>query len=319
MTLEQLRIFVAVAEREHMTRAAEALGLVQSGVSAAIAALETQHDVHLFDRVGRRVELTEAGRLFLAEARDVLARAAAAQLTLADLAGLKRGTLSIHASQTIGTYWLPARLAGFRKAYPAIDIRLAIGNTAQVTAGVIAGTAELGFVEGEIDAPTLSNRAVEGDRLAVVIATSEAPARNGKLTQSDILAMDWVLREPGSGTRSEFEAELRRRKIDPAALKIVLELPSNEAVRSAVLAGAGATAISELVVGPGLRYGSLQRLDFDMPQRPFHILRHKERYRSRAADALLDIVAKDTPAKSARRRKPVSALFMRKALLHGPG
>ncbi len=106
--------------------------------------------------------------------------------------------------------------------------------------------------------------------------------------------MDWVLREPGSGTRAEFEAELRRRKIEPAALKVVLELPSNEAVRSAVLAGAGATAISELVVAPGLRYGSLQQLDFAMPQRAFHILRHKERYRSRAADALLEIVADET-------------------------
>ena len=92
MTLEQLRIVVAVAEREHMTRAAEALGIVQSAVSAAVAALETGHDVHLFHRVGRRVELTEAGRVFLAEALDVLARAAAAERTLADMGGLKRGT-----------------------------------------------------------------------------------------------------------------------------------------------------------------------------------------------------------------------------------
>jgi DNA-binding transcriptional LysR family regulator len=316
MTLEQLRIFVAVAEREHMTRAAEALGVVQSAVSAAVATLEAEHDVHLFHRVGRRVELTEAGRVFLAEARDVLARASAAELTLADMGGLKRGTLSIHASQTIGTYWLPARLAAFCKAYPTIDIRLAIGNTMQVAAAVIAGTAELGFVEGEIDEPTLSDRSIEGDRLAVVMAATETPPRTGKLAPADILAMDWVLREPGSGTRAEFEAELRRRKIDPKALKVVLELPSNEAVRSAVLAGAGATAISELVAGPGLGYGTLRRLDFDMPQRPFHILRHKERYRSRAADALLEIAAQDPPAAS-RRRKPVSALFMRKPLLRG--
>ena len=291
MTLEQLRIFVAVAEREHVTRAAADLGIVQSAASAAIAALETQHGAQLFHRVGRRIELTESGRVFLVEARAVLARAAAAELTLSELGGLKRGTLSVHASQTIGTYWLPPLLAKFRKAHPAIDIRLAIGNTAQVAAAVIAGTAELGFVEGEIDAPALSIRAIEGDRLAVVIAAEAAPAKPGKLAAADLLAMDWVLREPGSGTRAEFEAELRRRKIDPAALKVVLELPSNEAVRSAVLAGAGATAISELVVGPGLRYGSLKRLDFALPQRPFHILRHKERYRSRAADALLEIIA----------------------------
>jgi DNA-binding transcriptional LysR family regulator len=288
LTLEQLRIFVAVAEREHMTRAAEALGLVQSGVSVAVAALETEHNVHLFHRVGRRVELTEAGREFLADARDVLAHAAAAELKLTDIGGLRRGTLSIHASQTIGAYWLPARLAAFRDAYPAIEVRLAIGNTAQVTAAVGAGTAELGFVEGEIDEPTLSDRALEGDRLAVVIAASEGAPITDALSATDILAMRWVLREQGSGTRAEFESELRRRGIDPKALDVVLELPSNEAVRSAVLAGAGATAISELVVSPGLHYGSLRQLSFEMPHRPFHILRHKERCRTKAADVFLD-------------------------------
>lgn len=299
MTLEQLRIFVAVAEREHMTRAAEALGLVQSAASAAIAALENEHQVQLFHRIGRRIELTEAGRIFLIEARAVLARAASAELALSELGGLKRGTLSIHASQTIGTYWLPARLARYRKAHPAIDVRLTIGNTTQVAAAVVAGTAELGFVEGEIDEPALTVQAIKGDRLAVVVAAGDAPAKPNKLTPADLLALDWVLREPGSGTRAEFEAELRRHKIDPAALKVVLELPSNEAVRSAVLAGAGATAISELVVDPGLRYGTLQRLDFALPQRAFHILRHRERYRSRAADALLAIVAAETGAEKA--------------------
>src|ERR1700741_461652 len=91
MTLEQLRIFVAVAERQHVTRAAEALNLTQSSASAAVAALESRHGTRLFHRVGRGIELTEAGRLFLGEAKAVLARAEAAELALAELGGLKRG------------------------------------------------------------------------------------------------------------------------------------------------------------------------------------------------------------------------------------
>ena len=91
MTLEQLRIFVAVAEREHVTGAARDINLTQSAVSAAIAALEARYATRLFDRVGRRIELTQAGRLFLTEARAVLARAAAAETVLMDLAGLARG------------------------------------------------------------------------------------------------------------------------------------------------------------------------------------------------------------------------------------
>ncbi len=139
MTLDQLRIFVAVAERQHVTRAAEALNLVQSAVSAAINALESRHAVKLFHRVGRGIELTEAGGVFLGEARAVLARAQAAELVLADLSGMRRGTLAIQASQTIASHWLPRHLVAFRAAYPDIVLRLGIGNTAEAAEAVRAG------------------------------------------------------------------------------------------------------------------------------------------------------------------------------------
>src|SRR5216683_643441 len=123
MTLEQLRIFVAVADRQHVTQAARALNLAQSAASHAIAALESQHDTKLFDRVGRRIELTEAGHVFLAEARAVLARAEAAEVALSEFGGLKRGTLSVQASQTIAGYWLPRHLVAFQRAYPRLWIQ----------------------------------------------------------------------------------------------------------------------------------------------------------------------------------------------------
>src|SRR5215813_8296534 len=154
MTLEQLRIFVAVAERQHMTRAAKALNLTQQAVSATVVALENAHSVPLFHRVGRHIELTEAGVLFLQETRSVLARAAAAELTLSELGGLKRGSL-VQASQTIASYWLPPRLVAFHQTYPGITLRVGIGNSAQVAKAVTDGAAELGFVEGAIDEPAL--------------------------------------------------------------------------------------------------------------------------------------------------------------------
>ena len=114
MTLEQLRIFIAVAERQHMTEAALALNLTQSATSAAIAALEERHGIRLFDRIGRRIELTELGRAFLPEARAVIARADEAAGLLGASAGLMRGRLRLAASQTAANYWLPplAVLAG---------------------------------------------------------------------------------------------------------------------------------------------------------------------------------------------------------------
>jgi DNA-binding transcriptional LysR family regulator len=291
MTLDQLRIFVAVAERQHVTQAASALNLAQSAASNAIAALESEHDTQLFDRVGRRIELTEAGRVFLTEARAVLARTEAAELVLSEFSGLKRGTLSVKASQTIANYWLPRHLVAFRRAYPGIQIRLAIGNTEQVAAAVESGTAELGFVEGAMQSEHFASTPVARDQLVVVVGPEHPWGGRDRLTSRDLKEGEWVLREPGSGTRSVFESALSQRGIAPRTLRIQLELPSNEAVRAAVEAGMGATAISATVAAPSIEAGLLLQVNFPLPEREFHVLHHRERYKSRAAEALLAMVA----------------------------
>ena len=299
MTLEQLRIFIAVAEREHVTRAAGALGLTQSAVSSAIAALEAQHDTRLFNRVGRHIELTAAGREFLDEARGVLARAHAAELVLSELGTLGRGRLNVHASQTIASYWLPARLVRFREAYPVREVRLAAGNTETVSNAVLDGSADLGFVEGKVRAPALAAIEIGGDHLVLVVGASHPLAKRRKVDLADLAAASWVVREPGSGTRSEMEAALMAMKLPIHARDFALELPSNEAVRAAVEADAGVAGLSELVAAQGLQAGTLRRLDIDMPRRPFLALRHKERRLSKAGEALLTLCR---DGKSPRRR-----------------
>ncbi len=290
MTLEQLRVFVAVAERQHVTRAAEALNLAQSAASAAIATLEARHGTRLFDRVGRGIALTEAGALFLVEARAVLARVALAERTLEDLGGLKRGTLSLQASQTIASYWLPRHLAAFRTAHPAIDIKLAVGNTARVAAAIHSGEAELGFVEGHVDDASLTAEPVARDQLVIVVGPDHPWAAKRRIAPSALGQSQWVLREPGSGTRSVFEAALRGFGIDVAALPVAIELPTNEAVRAAVEAGLGATAISASVAAPSLEAGLLVAVDCPLPDRAFLLLHHAERRRSRTAAAFLALL-----------------------------
>jgi DNA-binding transcriptional LysR family regulator len=290
VTLEQLRVFVAVAERQHVTRAAAMLNLAQSAVSAAIAALEARHHVELFHRLGRGVQLTEAGALFLVEARAVLARAEAAGQVLSELGNLTRGTLAVHASQTIANYWLPRHLVAFRRKYPGIDIRLTIGNTAQVATAVHEGAAELGFIEGMIEDPMLTKERVARDQTVIVVGTEHAWSTIDRLEPERLIETDWVLREPGSGTRSTFEAALQGFGVSPGALRLALELPSNEALRAAVEAGLGATVISASVAAPSLEAGLLHRVRFNLPERDFQVVRHVARCSSRAADALLSMV-----------------------------
>ncbi|MGV8997042.1 MAG: LysR substrate-binding domain-containing protein [Parvibaculaceae bacterium] len=302
MTLDQLRIFIAVAEREHVTRAAAALGLTQSAVSAAISALEARHDARLFDRVGRHIELTQAGRTFLGEARAVLARAQAAELVLSELGTLGRGTLTVHASQTIASYWLPARLVRFREAYPNIEVRLVSGNTETVTKAVLDGSADLGFVEGAVRNAALAAREVGTDSLVLAVAVFHPLAARRNPSLADLAAAHWVVREPGSGTRSEMEAALLALKLPLHARDIALVLPSNEAVRAAVEAGAGISGMSELVAAQGFASGTLHRLPIKLPPRPFLALVHKERRLSKAGEALMAICT-DKPAGHAKSGK----------------
>ncbi len=280
MTLDQLAAFVAVAERQHLTQAAAALHLSSSAVSSAIKALETMHGVALFHRVGRGIELTAAGRRFLPEARDMLARAKGTERLLDELAGNDRGAIELQASQTIANYWLPPRLMRFHAQYPGIEVKLQIGNTTTVTEAVMSGAAELGFIEGTIDEPALASQRVASDRLMIVMS-AQSPLAN----TDDLLSLSWVMREPGSGTRSAFEAALRAHHIDPAKLEVVMTLPSNEAVLSAVRTSTSATALSEAVVTPFLHNGDLRALPFALDLREFTLLRHKERSLSAVAKA----------------------------------
>lgn len=293
MTLEQLRIFVAVAERQHITRAAQALHMTQSAVSAAISALETRHGVTLFDRVGRSIVLNEAGRTFLPEAQAVLDRAKAAEGALDDLSRLLRGRLSIMASQTIADYWLPQRLVAYRRTHPHIELDMRFANTDHVADGVESGLAELGLVEGLVERPALSVSLLDQDEMIVVVAPGHDWAVPGVARAAGYGTSAWVLRETGSGTRAAFDAMIGKAGIDAAALDIALVLPGNEAVLGAVEAGLGATLVSRAVASARMAAGLLVMVDLPLVQRSFYLLRHKERYRTKAAEAFLAMVGGD--------------------------
>ena len=290
MTLEQLRVFVEVAERLHVTRAAAVLNMTQPAASAAIHALETRLGTVLFNRVGRGLELTEAGTVLLPEAKVVLAKVWGAEQALADLNDLLRGRLRLWASQTIAGYWLPPFLYQFHVAHPDVILELHIGNTVQVSRAVVDGTADLGFVEGDVDEPVLAQIPVGVDQLVMVVAKSHELASVKSIEVDHLRRARWVLREKGSGTRQVFEDGLRRLGVDPAELDVVMELPSNEAVRSVVEAGAGATAISRLVVADKLAAGTLVEAPLHCPDRRYIALRHGDRHRGRTESALLGMM-----------------------------
>ncbi|MGC8530650.1 MAG: LysR family transcriptional regulator [Acidiphilium sp.] len=298
MTFEQLRIFVAVAEREHMTRAAEALGLTQSVASAAIASLEREFGLRLFHRVGRGIALTEAGALFLSEARAILGRADAAGVAMRELAGLVRGRLSIMASQTIANHVLPLKLVAFRRHYPGVRLAVSIGNSADVVRAIIEGRAELGFVEGpagSVQQGPIIAEPIAKDRLMMVVAADHPWAGRDDLGPAELAAGSWVLREDGSGTRAVFIEAMTALGVAYEALDIVIELPANGSVLTAVQGGAGATILSELVCANAIAAGRLAPVRVALPERWYFAVQHAERFRSRAVTALLSELRNTAP------------------------
>lgn len=290
MTFEQLRIFAEVARLQHLTRAAENLNLTPSAVSAAIKALEERYDTLLFNRIGRRIELNETGRIFLQEAEAVLARTQAAELTLSELSGLKRGSLTIYASQTIASYWLPPLLARFHASYPMIELKMTIGNSEQVANALREGLADTGFIEGQIDDPLLHKESVATDQLITVVGADHPWAKRKTLPLENLTESFWILRERGSGTRAVFEHYLRDNDYDPAQLSVALELPSNEAICSALTAGQYATVLSALAARAHLAAGTLKQAPLTLPPRHFWLLTHHERYQSHAFKALYGMI-----------------------------
>lgn len=296
VTLDQLRIFIEVAERGHMTRAAEALGLSQSAASAAIAALESLYQIKLFDRVGRGIQLTDAGRIFQREARAVLDRAAMARSVLQDLGGYPTGPVAIAASLTIATYWLPRRLAAFHAANPRVRLDVVIRNTQGVETAVVNGEVNIGLVEGPTQHSALLRQPIDQDRLVLVVATDQPGLPRDRSGRLDLRAITWVIREAGSGTRRGLEDLAANWGLSLNDLNISLVLPSNEAVREAIEAGAGATIISRHVVASAIASGKLAEIPIDLPHREYAIVRHRDRHATLAQQALVAHLAGDADA-----------------------
>ena len=300
MTLDQLRVFVEVAERGHVTRAAEALRMSQSAASAAIASLEDLYQIRLFDRVGRGIQLTEPGRIFLREARAVLDRASTARAVLQDLAGSPPGPIALAASQTIATYWLPRRLAAFHAVNLRVRLDVVIRNTREVETAVADGEVSMGLVEGPTQHAALLRTHLDYDQMVLVVAADRAPLPIEPPRKLDLRALNWVIREPGSGTRRGLEDLAGRQGLSLEDLNIFLVLPSNEAVREAVEAGVGATIISRHVVASAIAAGTLVEIPIELPQREFALVRHRERHATLTQKALVTHLVGDVAADPAR-------------------
>ena len=267
MHFDQLRVFLAVARHLHFSRAAEELYISQPAVSAAVAKLESHYGVRLFHRVGRRVELTDAGRFLSREGLRLLDNVDLVERGLQEFQALRRGVLSLGASLTVGNYWLPAHLQRFRDRYLGIELRCGLANAEQVLAGTSQGQFDLCFVTGwsEADSPAslsgaeppLRAEEVGRERLVVVVGRDHPWFGRDALSAADHRQSRWAMREQGSGSQRLFEASLAQLGLSPADLEVSLVLSSGEMQRALVIDGSAAAALPESMVRREVQLGLL--------------------------------------------------------------
>lgn len=286
MNLDQLNVFLVVSRHLHFSRAADELYITQPAVSAAVAKLEAEFGVRLFHRIGRRVELTDAGRFLVSEGLRLTEQVHQLERRLLEFNALKRGALTIGASFTVGNYWLPAALKRFHDSHPAIEVQCGLGNAEQVLDGTGKGEFDLGFISGSAvhGLPgSLEGEQVGSERLQVVVAPGHPWFGRAHLQPGELAESFWILRERGSGARQMFEAGLARTGVALESLPVALVLNSSEMVKTIVLNGAGAAALPESMVRHEIALKLLWpvRVEQLEMEEPILMIRHPQRHQSK--------------------------------------
>ncbi|MBP0008942.1 MULTISPECIES: LysR family transcriptional regulator [unclassified Roseofilum] len=289
-TLDQLRILKAIAIEGSFKRAADSLYVSQPAVSLQVQNLEKQLDVPLFDRGGRRAQLTEAGHLLLQYGEKILSLCQETCRAIEDLQNLQGGTLIVGASQTTGTYLLPRMIGAFRQKYPDVAVQLHVHSTRRTCWSVSNGQIDLAIIGGEVPSElqeTLEISSYAEDELALILAPSHPLAAQRTIHKEDLYELQFIALDSQSTIRKVIDQVLTRCGIETNRLKVEMELNSIEAIKNAVQANLGAAFVSISAIEKELQINLLHRAYVEgvSIQRTLSVIVNPNRYRSKAAEA----------------------------------
>ena len=289
VTLRQLRTFKTVADLTSFSAAAQRLKLSQPSVSYQVKELEETLGLPLLDRLGKRVQLTEAGNVLYNYARRMLDVLDEATVVIEEMRGIQRGTLRVGASTTVGIYLLPAALGAFKKLHPGLVISLEIGTRARVQDQVLRNELDLAVVGPALKDPELAIIPFLSDELVVVAPAGHPLAGRRGLTLKDLADQPFIMREAASGSRLSLEKAARKAG---AKLRVAMELGSNGAIKHAVESGLGLAVISRYATALEFSSGRLVELDVrGFPiRRDWHIVHLRRRKLPASVHAFIDFL-----------------------------
>lgn len=292
MDVRDLNVFLAVAARLNFTRAGEDVHLSQPSVSVRIHGIEEELGVKLFEQVGKKISLTEAGRLLEPYARRAVGALDDARHAIEEFQGIERGALRIGASTTPGMYMVPRIIAAFNRQHPKIELFLSIKDTRQVEEAVLRNEVDFGFVGGHLTHHDVETQAWLTDEIVLILSPTHPLTKKNKVKLKDLAGERFIFREQGSATQYVLEKSLGEVNLRAQA---VIELSNPEAVKQGVQHGLGIAFISKFTVESELRAKTLIALKVEGFEvtRQLKIIYRKEKHLSRAARAFIETAQKD--------------------------
>ena len=257
MNLKQLEVFIAVAESGSFSRAAEVTFLTQSTVSQHVSSLESEFDLKLLDRTGKGALLTEAGKILLLHARRVVAEVQEVPLVLNRFRGLEKVVLKIGGSNIPACYMIPECIPSFREQHPGVVISLFQGDSRETLERLMREEVEFALVGNRFTEKGFVHIPLTLDKISLVVPAGHPWTGRDYILPEELLDESFIFREPGSGTDRAFRDELVKTGFAPDLLGVSMYLGSNEAVKQAILNGAGISFLSELSVQKECQQGDL--------------------------------------------------------------
>jgi len=282
MADRRLQVFYTVARHLSFTKAAEQLFMTQPAVTFQIKQLEEQFNTRLFERSHGKIALTPAGQMVMSYAERILGLSEEMETRVADLTGAMGGPLLLGASLTIAEYILPRILGEFKAQHPQVHAHMTVGNSEMIETRVADHTLDLGLIETPAHLPGLVTEMVCEDELVVICAPGHDFAKLQSVKPQQLLDEPYISRETGSGTREFADQYLRRCKVMPEDLNVVMELGSLEAIKGVVETGLGISIVSRATASKERHLGTLAVVPLE-PRliRTMSFVHPKEKFRSR--------------------------------------
>jgi len=284
-TLKQLQVFLAVANHENVSHAAAELAMSQSAASTALKELEQRFNLTLFDRIGKRLQLNEQGLALRPRAAALLSRADELESSLIRHSDI--GELKVGATLTIGNYLAIGIMAAFMNEHSSAKVQLTVENTSAIAAKVRNFELDIGLIEGELQESDLQVIYWRDDELALFCAPEHPLAQKKLLTDADLLAARWIVRETGSGTRQAFDRGMSG--ILPN-IDLRLQLQHTEGIKRAVEAGLGIGCLSKITLQEAFQRQSLVELKAPHRNwtRKFYFILHRQKFLSSGVKSWMD-------------------------------